>query len=93
MRRVVSGCFDAGINCVCKATSRRLALAAAMLFVSAVILSCSGGSDTGDTGRLDVDVRDAVDMDAITSDTGAADLVSEGLFQTDADLPDTGDTT
>jgi len=73
MRRVVSGCFDAGINCVCKATSRRLALAAAMLFVSAVILSCSGGSENADTGHLDVGARDAVDMDAITSDTGAAD--------------------
>ena len=85
MRRVVSGCFDAGINCVCKATSRRLALAAAMLFVSAVILSCSGGSENADTGHLDVGARDA---SGDVHDAFVAEVDSDSSDAVDLDVSD-----
>lgn len=85
MRRVVSGCFDAGINCVCKATSRRLALAAVMLFVSAVILSCSGGSENADTGHLDVGARDA---SGDVHDAFVAEVDSDSSDAVDLDVSD-----
>ncbi len=90
------GCPGAEISRIGEATSLRFAVTAVMFAVSAVVLSCSGGSDSGDTGRPDVQARDAVHMDVVhmdaahmdakTSDLAGVDIVKHDLFQTDVDV-------